>query len=212
MKKMKIYLIRHGETEYNEMGKIQGHLDIPLSPEGCRQADVIAKQLLKQVDGKCISAVYSSDLERTSQTAQPFIDALRQKGYDIPVHYMPELREINLGIWQGRTREELLDNLEDDGRSLFARWLVNPADIVPENGESMPEFYGRVIGALYKVIDENKSNECNLFIFTHSGCLSIILNHINGNEPVNFVKYSIDNASGIILEYKDGDLLEIDRI
>jgi alpha-ribazole phosphatase len=209
---MRLFLIRHGETEYNEQGKIQGHIDIPLSSEGRKQASVTAELLMEHVEGRCVAAVYSSDLKRSGETAEPFIDMLKSRGYDFPVYYLSQLREVNLGVWQGRTRRELLEDVGEDGISLFARWLEDPTDITPENGESMPFFFERVKDTLYEIIDENKDQDCCVIIFTHSGNLSMILNYINGNKPMNFVKYSIDNASGIVLEYKDGKLEEIDRI
>jgi broad specificity phosphatase PhoE len=209
---MKIYVIRHGETEYNEQGKIQGHIDIPLSPEGVRQAASTAKRLTEHIDRKCLPAVYSSDLERSRQTASAFTDLLKKMGQEITVQYMSELREIDLGAWQGRTREELLADKGDDNKSLFAMWLDDPSDIIPEDGESMPDFFRRTVRILHEIIDENKNRECTVVIFTHSGNLSMILNHLHGNKPVNFVKYSIDNASGVILEYKDDVLEEVGRI
>ena len=60
------YLVRHGETEWNRKGKIQGHLDVPLNEHGRRQVKMLAKRL-----AKCrFTAVYASDLSRTIKTAQ----------------------------------------------------------------------------------------------------------------------------------------------
>ncbi|MDR5663250.1 histidine phosphatase family protein, partial [Burkholderia cenocepacia] len=72
-----ILFIRHGETAWNRIKRIQGHIDIPLADTGLAQAQRLAARLAREAhDGARIDAVYSSDLMRAQQTAQPFADAL----------------------------------------------------------------------------------------------------------------------------------------
>jgi bisphosphoglycerate-dependent phosphoglycerate mutase len=80
---MNYLLIRHGETEYNEQGKIQGHIDIPLSPEGRKQASVTAKLLMEHVEGN-VYPLFIPAILKGQGTLRTFIDLLKSRGYDFP--------------------------------------------------------------------------------------------------------------------------------
>ena len=90
-------LVRHGETEWNAAGRIQGHLDIPLSVIGFAQSAAIGQRL----GGEAFDAILSSDLERALQTARPIV---RHPGQTILRD--ARLRERHLGVLQGLTGEE----------------------------------------------------------------------------------------------------------
>lgn len=94
-----LFLIRHGETDWNAEGKLQGHSDRPLNEFGRRQASELAKRLA----GDGVAAIYSSDLVRAKETAE-IIGA--QLGLDVTVD--PDLREKNWGSWEGLTSAERL--------------------------------------------------------------------------------------------------------
>jgi broad specificity phosphatase PhoE len=200
---MKIYVLRHGESEYNLEGKIQGHIDIPLAESGKIQARQTALCLIDTIGAESIQAIYSSDLTRAKQTAQFLIDYLEDRGYKVPVFYTEELREINLGVWEGKTREQLKNEKEEDGKSLFEKWLENPREVVPDGAESMPHFFQRVKDVFLEIASERRDKKGDVVIFTHSGAISMILNYISGRNPDNFIRYSVGNASGIVLDYKD---------
>lgn len=87
----KIILIRHGETEYNKIGKAQGQLDIPLNKLGFIQAKKVAQQLKNEV----IDVIYSSDLKRPLQTIRPLA-----KLKNLTIKTNKKLRERHLGIFQ----------------------------------------------------------------------------------------------------------------
>jgi broad specificity phosphatase PhoE len=205
---MEIILLRHGESAYNALGRIQGHIDIPLSPLGMKQAQETAWRVVDYVGDKPILAVYSSDLKRSIQTSLPFIRLIRAKGQTPKLRMMEDLREINLGEWQGKTRQELLSQVEADGKSTFEKWLENPQYVIPPGAESMEEFFERVNRALNQILLENGDNEGIVVVFTHGGVISIILNVIHNRTHVNPDKYSFENAMGRILAYKDGLLSE----
>jgi len=90
----KIILVRHGQTLWNNIGKYQGHTDVPLSKTGIEQASKVAKRLKNDK----ITAIYSSDLKRAKQTAE--IIALE---HNLPVITNTRFREINFGVWEGKT-------------------------------------------------------------------------------------------------------------
>ena len=90
---IKIYVARHGETTWNEEGRIQGRSDPELSPKGYNQS----LALLHQLKDRSLSAIYASTLQRSIHTAQPTADYL-----GLPIQRQPELDEIAFGIFEGK--------------------------------------------------------------------------------------------------------------
>ena len=88
-----IYLIRHAEAEGNLYRRIQGHWNGQVTPRGQKQIDALAERF-RNVP---IDAVYSSDLQRTKDTAGAIL-----KYHDLQLETTPRLREANLGVWEGR--------------------------------------------------------------------------------------------------------------
>ncbi|MFP4497403.1 MAG: histidine phosphatase family protein [Vulcanimicrobiota bacterium] len=197
---MKIYVIRHGESEYNKTGRIQGHIDIPLSAKGKEEAESLKKRLLKNIDNFMNVAVYSSDLIRARQTAEPFVKEI-SRNCRVDLHLEPDLREINLGAWQGKTREELRAEKNHLDVSDFELWLEDPRKIVPENAESMTQFYDRTVGTFRKIARIEFGNNEHVVLFTHGGVVSMVLNFLEGRRPGNFVGFEIENARGVVINY-----------
>ncbi len=102
-----LLLVRHGETDWNAEGKLQGHTDRPLNDYGRRQAQVLADRLA----GESIDAVYASDLSRARETAEILGEKL-----GLAVAVDPDLREKNWGNWEGLTSEERL-HIEFEGET-----------------------------------------------------------------------------------------------
>ena len=92
-----LLLVRHGETDWNAGGRLQGHTDRPLNEAGRRQAKALADEL----DGEGVEAIYASDLARARETAE--ILGVR---LGLPVVLDPDLREKNWGTWEGLTPAE----------------------------------------------------------------------------------------------------------
>jgi broad specificity phosphatase PhoE len=88
-----LWLVRHGQTDWNLEGRYQGHYDIPLNAVGLQQASRLAEKLA----GESFDAIYCSDLLRARVTAETVAERL-----SMPVILLPGLREINQGDWQGR--------------------------------------------------------------------------------------------------------------
>ena len=91
------YLVSHGETVWNRNGRVQGHMDVPLSESGRQQVKMLAKRLA----GCSFSAVYASDLSRAFESAQ-----ILTEGREISIGTDSDLREFSYGEWDGLTLEE----------------------------------------------------------------------------------------------------------
>ena len=103
-----LLLVRHGETDWNAEGKLQGHTDRPLNDYGRRQAQALADRLA----GEAIDAVYASDLSRARETAEILGARL-----GLPVVVDPDLREKNWGSWEGLTSDERLPASSYEGET-----------------------------------------------------------------------------------------------
>lgn len=92
-----LLLVRHGETDWNAAGRLQGHTDRPLSDYGREQA----RRLADELAGEALDAIYASDLTRARETAEIVAERLR-----LPVALDPDLREKDWGNWEGLTSTE----------------------------------------------------------------------------------------------------------
>jgi len=138
----RIYYIRHGETEWNALGRLQGTRDVPLNAKGAKQAcaaGAILANLLPR-DGRDVSSVgfVSSPLGRARTTMELVRGTLRlpQDGYAID----DRLREIGYGAWEGSTLEEA----EAHDPDLYARRLADKWTVAAPGGESYAEVQARV--------------------------------------------------------------------
>ena len=127
-----IYLVRHGETEWNRAGRVQGHLDSPLTANGEAQAHAVGEALRELIDGDGFDIV-ASPLGRTRATAAIIRDALGDEGIAIATD--DRLREISWGDWDGLTFDEI--DTRDPGER--ARRRDDRWDHRPPGGESYAE-------------------------------------------------------------------------
>lgn len=117
-----VVLLRHGQTDYNVAGRMQGHIDSTLTPDGVAQAEAAAPDIAKVRPDRIIS----SDLSRARDTAEQVGGAC-----GLPVALDERLRETHLGEWQGRTITEI----EQDHPGAIATWRSDPS-WAPPGGES----------------------------------------------------------------------------
>lgn len=150
----RLYLLRHGETEWNADNRVQGSIDIPLSDKGKKQALTIAKYLKKL---PLPQKIYSSNLIRSIETAKIVADYLKLKD----IEENPLLREINCGLWEGMTTSELLRDYPEE----YGLWRIDPSYRCP-NGESVEDVRDRVVQFFLEKRDE-LSNIDNVLIVTH---------------------------------------------
>lgn len=128
-----ILLARHGETDWNRERRFQGHADPPLNDLGRTQA----RELATRLAGEAVVAVYTSPLRRAHETALIVGEALR-----LAVETRPALREIDVGSWQGLTRDEIEARFPED----YRRWLGGGSGW--SGGETYDELRERVVPEL----------------------------------------------------------------
>lgn len=148
-----VYLVRHGQTEWNSSKRAQGQADIALDARGHEQAIAAAFELSrKKIDG-----VYSSDLMRAVDTARPIAE-----GHGLEVRVMPEFREIDQGEWEGLHVDEIKERWPD---------LWGPARhySTRPGGESPQQVRKRALEGLAKVVSEHP--EGDVVVVSHGGTI-----------------------------------------
>ena len=156
----KIFLIRHGETEWNKIGKLQGSSDIKLLPEGIQQAHLLAEHApFHNVD-----AIYSSDLERAVKTAE-----ILAAKFHLPVIKERGLRETSFGEWEGR----FLSDLAKENPKGFEKFFTRPDKVQPPNGETFLQSQARIMNALGEIIADNDGK--SVIVVSHGAAIRLIL-------------------------------------
>lgn len=157
--KTQLLLIRHGETAWNAEHRIQGQLDIPLSPLGILQSTRLAECLASEP----IDAVYSSELSRARLTAAPLVARL---GLDVIAE--PRLRERSFGIFEGLTLGEIAARYPVE----FAQWRARDLTWRPEGGESGQQLIDRVLLAATDVVGRHAGQ--TVVLVSHGGVLDVV--------------------------------------
>ena len=184
-----IIFVRHGQSTANLDRVFAGHTDVPLTELGYKQAQNTAN-FLKSYQ---ISAIYSSDLMRSMQTAEP-----TGKMHNLPVIPDRELREIFAGEWEGRAYEELVEKFAQS----FATWRFDCGRAHPEGGESTLELGERIYREVDRLIDLHRG-EC-FVIFTHATPIRLMRAKWEGYPPEELKNVEFcANASVSIVEYDD---------
>jgi len=160
-----LYVVRHGATDWNQSGRIQGHMDIPLNETGRAQARLASIRLAV---GRA-TALYSSDLLRAYETAQIIGQAT-----GLGVVQKPGLREINFGVWQGLSSPQIRERDPD----VYAARRANPYDVAPAGAETWRHFYDRAMQAVRDILAATAAQR--MIVVTHSGVCTVIGLHALG--------------------------------
>ena len=163
MAKTGILLARHGETDWNRIGRWQGHADPPLNDAGRRQAAELAERLA----GDGIAAVYSSDLRRARETAREVGERL-----GLEVVEDPALREIDVGSWSGLTRAEVEQRFPEG----YARWLAGE---IGHDGETREQLTERVVAAVERIARAHRG--ATVLVVSHGGAIRALRRHVVGD-------------------------------
>ncbi|MFU8815733.1 MAG: histidine phosphatase family protein [Pseudomonadales bacterium] len=184
-----LFVIRHGQTQWNVASRMQGRLDSALTEEGRRQAAVHGRTLAK-LGG--VDALIASPLGRTRVTA----DLLRAH-LDVAARYEPALMERDCGAWSGLTLARIEAEYPEEWR---ARTL-DPYHHRPPQGESLVDMEARVEGLLAALLS---GAERRLALVTHGVMSRVILKLLLGLEPAAAVQVRHPNEVLYRLDIIDG--------
>ena len=183
-----IYIVRHGQTEWNILGKTQGHGDSNLTAKGRGQAELLAESMTKYP----IDYIYSSDLGRAYQTAEIIGNKL-----SIEVEKTEALREMNFGTWEGRI---IKDIIEEDPE-LYKMWRNEPHLAKIPQGETLSQIKERT-DAFIKEINEKYDGK-HIVLVTHSLCARIMLLSFLDSDVKNIYRINQANTALNIIELRD---------
>lgn len=141
---LKLLLIRTGATEYENQGRVQGTLDIPLSEDGRQQIERVAEQLRDTP----IDACFTGPCRATQQTAEILAEQLKLKPKTLE-----ELRNLDHGLWQGM----LIDDVKAKQPKVYRQWQEHPETVCPPEGESLQVTRERLHRALNKITKKQKA-------------------------------------------------------
>ncbi len=179
---MKLFITRHGETQENKAGILQGHMPGRLSAEGIEQAKALGKRLKNEH----FDFIYASDLARAVDTAKE-ITCYHQ---NTPFFLTEELRERDLGEFQGKNKHDLQ--------------VTSVLDVEPEHGESKVEFFARARNFLNSI--QQKHDSDIVLLICHGGISAAIIANIFGKNYTEMLKMEkLGNTSLSIFDlHKDG--------
>lgn len=180
---LRVVLVRHGESKWNAAGRFQGQAGPGLTARGRSQAERTAARLAAELDD--VTLVVRSDLDRVVETAAPIVRRLRT-----PELVDPRWRELDIGQWSGRTRDEVLR----DEPEVLTAWLEG-ADMTPPGGESLAALSRRVMAALADL----HAGGGTVVVVTHGGPIRAVLTNLGALGPQVPDRRSIDNCSVTVL-------------
>ena len=175
----RLCIVRHGETAWNAEHRVQGQLDVPLNAIGQAQALAASKVLGTEK----FSAIYSSDLSRARQTAEPTANRLAMK-----VFLDEDLRERHYGIFERLTYAEVKKMFPRD----YERFEARDPDYAFRTGESLRDFSVRSIGVISRIADRHPGE--SVLVFTHGGVLDKLYRFVTGLPLSVERNFGIPNA------------------
>jgi 2,3-bisphosphoglycerate-dependent phosphoglycerate mutase len=181
----RILLVRHGETDWNATGRLQGQSDTPLNAVGHEQARRAAQRLVCEP----VRALYSSDLTRAYQTATIIGQTL-----GLTVVTSCRLRERQYGAWEGLTSAEIQARYPEQ----FAAWRARSPDFAPPQGETRSQLLTRGLAELHAIARRHVGEMA--VVVTHGGLCYVLISHLLGGIDSPQREFTFGNASIHTLE------------
>lgn len=178
---LKLYIVRHGKTLFNQKHLIQGCCDSPLTAEGIQQA----QKLHDKLENIPFNACYVSPMHRAIETATTIT-----KDRDIPLFINNNLKEFNFGSIEGDSEEKL--------RTIYP--VLHGQTVDGFDGNNMQDFTKRILNGLDEIHKDNKDG--NILVVTHSGVITALLNTISNLPEEDIIR--IKNCSVTQLEWNYG--------
>lgn len=185
---LNVYLLRHGQTAWNADGnRYCGRTDIPLTDKGTSQARLVQEQL-KDIT---FAAVYSSPLMRAYRTAQI-------AGGEREVIKDERLIEADFGLWEGKTREEFIE----ENAALWNDWMINPAITkAGGTGETAQEVVDRVENFFSSLLQQHTTG--NILVVAHNGVNRLYLAYKLGMNLKDYRKLVQENSTVSMFQLDD---------
>lgn len=193
---MSVLLARHGETDWNVAKRVQGTTDIPLNEKGIKQAELLCENLEKENVNLC--RIYSSRQIRALTTAE-----IVGSKYHVVVKVIPGLEEMNLGLFEGHTWDEIEILYPDE----LKKWQSDKRYNKTPGGESYQDLLERLFAAFDRIMKEVKddlNSGGDVLVLTHGNVMMALLTLKNDLDFENsYTVINIENAQAIKLELED---------
>lgn len=184
---MRLIIVRHGESEWNKIGRYQGQEDAPLSDLGRQQAEALAHRLKRET----LDMIYASPLQRAANTAR----AIAEFHPNVPFLSEPALLEIHHGDWQGLYSKDVKSQYGGELRE----WQMYPTRSQMPNGESFSNILKRVVDFKEKLQAERFGQ--TVLLSTHDVVVKILVADALGINMDRINRLWITNASISVIEY-----------
>lgn len=181
MKYTRLFLVRHGETEYNKNGLLQGRgIDAPLNETGKHQAEMVARFLEPEGTGE----IFSSSMRRTIETATPLADKTLNK-----LQSFGELDEMNFGDLEGMKTADIQNELQN----IHSRWASGDVDYAIPGGESPSQVFERADSRIRNILNKG-GHQTKVFVL-HGRLIRILLSKWLGYGLENMHKIEHQNGA-----------------
>lgn len=201
-KVLKLYIVRHGETEWNVIKRFQGQLNTPLTEKGIKKL----KETGKKLENVLFDEVYTSELGRTVASAEIILN--ENNGYKnnkLELQKLAELNEVYFGVWQGLTYEEVFLKYPEEGNNYF----YNVKNYKAENveAEKLEDALERFLKGINKILDSHESG--NILVVTHGTVFEMFMNYVANNSIFDIDERTLmGNGDYKVFSYKDGKFQE----
>ena len=199
---LKLYIVRHGETEWNVIKRFQGQLNTPLTEKGMEKLRKTGKKL----ENVLFDEVYTSELGRTVASAEIILN--ENRGYrnkKLELKKLAELNEVYFGVWQGLTYEEVFLKYPEEANNYF----YNVKNYKAENveAENLKDALERFLKGINKILNRHKSG--NILVVTHGTVLEMFMNYVANNSIFDIDERTLmGNGDYKVFSYKDGKFQE----
>lgn len=184
---MRIFLLRHGETDWNLQGRCQGVTDLDLNDQGKQQALDIANYLSKEK----VDAIYSSDLQRAVRTAEAI-----KRSHNITVTIDSDFRELNHGEFEGLTFSDIRSNYPD----FIDVWRSRPAELLIPGGERLVDVDGRAWKGMERIL-RSHSPDGTVVVVSHNFPIVAILCRISGIPLNDYRSFHVEPCHLNLISY-----------
>jgi len=183
---LRIFLVRHARTDWNDLGLWQGNCDVPLNQAGFEEAQKIAERLSKQN----VQIIYSSPLSRAHQTAKVIGEELK-----VPVVLDERLKECEISLWNGLTMQETLQRYEREYRI----WSTDPVAQI-DGVESLQNVQNRIVLFFNELLQNSFES---VVVVSHALSLRTLICWVLKLSLTEHKNFKLDNASISLIEIQD---------